>query len=149
MAKRALKFTKERGTISNRQELRSTLDMWLDTLGNGNYIMAIERVQRPRSNPQNRLMWLWFTIIAQSWSEAVGRTITPEQVHDAYCQIFLPVTMPNGATIAGSTSRLSSEEFTDFLNKVQADAASEYGIRLPTPEEAMYTQYQVYMGYGV
>ena len=109
--------------------------------------MAIERVQRPRSNPQNRLMWLWFTIIAQSWSEAVGRTITPEQVHDAYCQIFLPVTMPNGATIAGSTSRLSSEEFTDFMNKVQADAASEYGIRLPTPEEAMYAQYQVYMGY--
>ena len=40
MAKRALKFTKERGTISNRQELCSTLDMWLDTLGNGNYIMA-------------------------------------------------------------------------------------------------------------
>lgn len=148
MAKRALKFTKERGTISNRQELRSTLDMWLDTLGNGNYIMAIERVQRPRSNPQNRLMWLWFTIIAQSWSEAVGRTITPEQVHDAYCQIFLPVTMPNGATIAGSTSRLSSDEFTDFLNKVQADAASEYGIRLPTPEEAMYAQYQIYMGTG-
>ena len=149
MAKRALKFAKERGTISNRQELRKTLEMWLDTLGNGNYIMAIERVQRPRSNPQNRLMWLWFTIIAQSWSEAVGRTITPEQVHDAYCQIFLPVTMPNGATIAGSTSKLSSEEFTDFLNKVQADAASEYGIRLPTPEEAMYAQYQVYMGYGV
>ena len=147
MAKRALKFTKERGTISNRQELYSTLDMWLDTLGNGNYIMAIERVHRPRSNPQKRLMWLWFTIIAQSWSEAVGRTITPEQVHDAYCQIFLPVTMPNGATIAGSTSRLSSEEFTDFMNKVQADAASEYGIRLPTPEEAMYAQYQVCMGY--
>ena len=148
MAKRALKFTKERGTISNRQELRSTLDMWLDTLGNGNYIMAIERVQRPRSNPQNRLMWVWFTCIAQAWSEATGRVITPENVHNAYCLLFLPVTMPNGTNIPGSTSKLTTEEFTDFLNKVQADAASEYGIRLPTPEEAMYAQYQIYMGTG-
>lgn len=148
MAKRVFRFSKERGTIADKQSIHSTLDMWLNTITNGNYVLTVERVQRPRSNPQNRLMWVWFTCIAQAWSEATGRAFTTEQVHDAYCQMLLPVTMPNGATIAGSTSKLSAEEFTDFLNKVQADAAAEYGIQLPNPEDAMYYQFAKDFGYG-
>lgn len=148
MAKRAFRFSKERGTIANSQSIHSTLDMWLDTLSNGNYVMTVERVQRPRSNPQNRLMWVWFTIIAQAWSEATGMQFTPENVHDAYCQLFLPVTMPNGQNLPGSTSKLTTEGFTDFLNKVQADAATEYGIKLPNPDDALYYQFAKDFGYG-
>ena len=148
MSKRAFRFKKERGTIANSQSIRSTLDMWLNTISNGDYVMTVERVQKPRSNPQNRLMWVWFTCIAQAWSEATGRVFTPENVHDAYCLLYLPVTMPNGANIPGSTSKLTTEEFTDFLNKVQADAETEYGIQLPNPDDALYYQFAKDMGYG-
>lgn len=148
MAKRVFRFGKERGVIANVRELHNTLDMWVSTLSNGQYVMTIERVQRPRSNPQNALMWVWFTIIAQAWSEAMGRQFTRENVHDAYCQLFLPVTMPNGQNLPGSTSKLSTEEMTDFLNKVQADAESEYGIQLPNPDDALFYQFAKDFGYG-
>ena len=148
MSKRTFRFKKERGTIANSQSIRSTLDMWLNTISNGDYVMTVERVQKPRSNPQNALMWVWFTIIAQAWSEAMGRQFTRENVHDAYCQLFLPVTMPNGQNLPVSTSKLSTEEMTDFLNKVQADAETEYGIQLPNPDDALYYQFAKDMGYG-
>ena len=148
MAKRSFKFVKEGGNIPQQQDMQSTLRMWLDSLGNGMYVLTVERVQKPRSNPQNALMWVWFGVIAQAWSEATGRAITPQNVHDAYCMMFLPVTMPNGTNLPGSTKRLSTEEFTDFLNKVQADAASEYGIHLPSPEEALYSQFAEAFGYS-
>ena len=40
--------------------------------------------------------------------------------------------------IAGHTSGLTTEQMTEFLNKVQADAASEYGITLPNPEDLYF-----------
>lgn len=148
MTKRAFRFSKEHGVLSNRQDIHSTLDMWLNSISNGNYVMTVERVQKPRSNPQNAYMWVCFTIIAQAWSEATGYVLTPQNVHDTYCLMFLPVTMPNGQNIPGNTSKLSVEEFTDFLNKVQADAATEYGIQLPSPDEARFYQFAQDYGYG-
>jgi len=148
MANRVFRFSKKGGTVSDGQNLHSTLNMWLDTISNGDYVMTVERVQKPRSNPQNKLMWVWFTCIAQAWSEATGRSFTRENVHDAYCQLFLPVTMPNGQNLPGSTSKLSVDAFTDFLNKVQADAATEYGIQLPNPDDARFAQFAKDFGYG-
>ena len=82
-------------------------------------------------------MWLWFTCIAKSWSEATNRTFTSQDVHDAYCLMFLPIQTPKGA-VAGKTSGLTTEQMTEFLNKVQSDAASEYGITLPNPEDRYF-----------
>ena len=147
MSKRALKLSKERGIVKSVFSPQEWLKSQLDTIANGEWVLSLSRVQRPRSNAQNSLMWVWFGIIAQAWSEAVGRVFTAQNVHDAYCQMFLPITTPNGINLAGSTSRLTTEQFTDFLNKVQADAQAEYGIYLPSPEEAYYAQWQE--GYGL
>lgn len=44
-----------------------------------------------------------------------------------------------------TSSKLTTLEMTDFLNKIQADAATEFGIILPLPQdrffEAFYAQY--------
>jgi hypothetical protein len=40
--------------------------------------------------------------------------------------------------IAGSTKGLTTEQMTEFLNQVQADAATEYGITLPNPEDMYF-----------
>ena len=136
MQQRVLKITKQRGALDYDQ-VNNTVNMWLQTCGNGQYLLTMKRVSQPRTDPQNRLMWLWFTAIAQAWSEACGYGITPQDVHDAYCMLFLPKDTPKGR-IAGSTKALDTEQMTDFLNKVQADAAAEYGITLPNPEDRYF-----------
>jgi hypothetical protein len=135
---RVLIVNKERGLLDARAALK-TIALWLQTCANGKYTIAMKRVQEKRSNPQNRLMWSWFTIIAQAWSEATGRTFTQQDVHDAYCLMFLPVDTPKGR-IAGSTSSLSQEQMTEFLNNVQADAQTEYGIQLPSGEDIFFAE---------
>jgi len=146
MSKRVLRLSKERGTVVCGCNVQDWLKSQLATIPNGEWVLSLTKVQRPRSNAQNSLMWVWFGIIAQAWSEAVGRVFTAQNVHDAYCQMFLPVTMPNGISLAGSTKTLTTEQMTEFLNRVQADAQTEYGIHLPSPEEAYYAQWAASYG---
>ena len=40
-----------------------------------------------------------------------------------------------------TSSKLNSEQMTDFLNKIQADALTELGIRLPQPEDRFFEQF--------
>lgn len=142
---KACRVIKANGAISNIGEVERQLQLWLNDATNGEYTLVFERAKKPRSNEQNKLMWVWFNCIAKSWTEATGRAFTPQNVHDAYCQLFLPVSTPHG-NIPGSTSKLTVEEMTEFLNKVQADAASEYGISLISINDPFYAiwsmQYQ-------
>lgn len=112
------------------------------TLRNGRYVLTIAKERQPRSIEQNALMWMWFTCI----EEATG---TPrQQVHDYYCNKFLRKSIVwNGRTemIIEGTSRQSKERMTVFLNQVQADAATEFGITLPNPDDKYWDEfYQMY-----
>lgn len=135
---KAVVVIKNKGVVVNADEVRSNLYMWLNDAANGNYTLSFEKVKKPRSNEQNKLMWVWFTCVARSWSEASGSLFTAQNVHDFYCTKFLPVTLPNGETVTNGTSKLTSEQFTEFLNKVQSDAATEYGITLLSIADPMY-----------
>ena len=121
----------------NVSEILSQVEVMLSDATYGTYLLTFERAKKPRSSEQNRLMWLWFTCIAKSWSEATNKAFTSQDVHDAYCLMFLSIQTPKGA-VAGKTSGLTTEQMTEFLNKVQADAASEYGITLPNPEDRYF-----------
>lgn len=102
------------------------------TLRNGRYTVSVTRAKEPRSIDQNALMWFWFTCIEQE-------TGTPRQdVHDYYCMRFLRRSITwNGfeRNVVEGTSRLTKERMTWFLDQVQADALTEFGIKLPLPEE--------------
>lgn len=101
-------------------------------LRTGEYTLTVKRKSRKRSIDQNRLMWAWFRCIEED-------TGTPAQkVHDYYCFIFLPQPVEfNGYTftLPGHTKGLSTDEMTNFLNNVQADAATELHIMLPSPDD--------------
>lgn len=112
------------------------------TLRNGRYTVTIAREKEPRSLDQNALMWLWFTCME-------SETGTPKQdIHDYYCRKFnRKIINWNGRqeVIAQGTSKLNKDEFATFLNNIQADAASEFGIRLPNPEDRFFEEfYQMY-----
>ena len=83
-------------------------------------------------------MWLWFTCIERE-------TGTDKlDVHDFYCKKFLKRRMyMNGLedVVVGSTSKLNTMQMKTFLDKVQADAATELGIKLPLPSDLYYNDF--------
>lgn len=127
-------LVKENGTVS----MSRSFDFLCSQLRNGRYRLRIERYTEPRTLSQNALMWLWFTCIERE-------TGTDKlDVHDYYCNLFLRrKTLIKGreTVIAGGTSKLTTLQMTDFLRKVQADAATELGIMLPLPEDRYYEEF--------
>lgn len=112
------------------------------TLSNGRYTITIVRATEPRSLDQNALMWLWFTCME-------AETGMPKQdIHDYYCMMFLRRSIDwNGfdRTVISGTSKLSKERMSWFLDQVQADARTEFGINLPNPEDQYFEEfYQTY-----
>ena len=114
------------------------------TLANGTYHITIKKASQKRSIPQNDLMWMWLACIERE-------TGTPkDDVYMYYCKKFLMKTISIGSRqerIYNTSSKLSSEEMTEFLNKIQADAADELGIRLPQPEDRFFEQFYAQYNY--
>lgn len=111
------------------------------TLPNGNYVMTIEKQHKKRTYPQNRLMWMWFECMAQEFG------CDRQTVHDHYCTKFLSYqsnVFGHEETVTGGTKNLTTIAMTQFLDKVQADAASEYGIILPNPEDQFFAEFDAY-----
>ena len=113
-------------------------------LSNGTYSITIKRANQKRSIPQNDLMWMWLTCIERE-------TGTPkDDVYMYYCKRYLMKTIQIGdkqERIYNTSSKLTSEEMTEFLNKIQADAATELGIRLPLPEDRFFEQFYAQFNY--
>ena len=114
------------------------------TLANGTYHITIKKASQKRSIPQNDLMWMWLACIERE-------TGTPkDDVYMYYCKKFLMKTISIGSRqerIYNTSSKLSSEEMTEFLNKIQADAATELGITLPQPEDRFFEQFYAQYNY--
>lgn len=120
----------------------TNLDYLFSTLRNGVYTLTIKRAREKRTIAQNDLMWMWFACIENETGTA------KEDVYNHYCKKFLSKPDPMGEGFINDTSsRLNTKQMTDFMKKIQADAASEFGITLPVPEdryfEDFYLQYNV------
>ena len=124
--------------IDGEVNISKSFEFMCSHLRNGKYRVKIERYTEPRTLNQNALMWLWFTCIEQE-------TGTDKQdVHDYYCNRYLRRTAfikGKETVIAGSTSKLNTVQMTDFMNKIQDDAAAELGIVLPLPADRFYQEF--------
>lgn len=112
------------------------------TLSNGAYTITIKKANEKRSIAQNDLMWMWLTCIERETGT------NKDDIYMYYCKKFLMKTITVGdrmERIYSTSSKLNQLQMTDFLNKIQADALQELGIRLPLPEdrffECFYQQY--------
>jgi hypothetical protein len=89
-------------------------------------------------------MWMWFTCIERE-------TGTPkDDVYMYYCKRFLCKVIEIGnhrEKIYNTSSKLTMEEMTEFLNKIKADAATELGITLPLPEDRFFEQFYAQFNY--
>jgi hypothetical protein len=137
MAKTVL-MTKNDGRLTFDVELPYVFSL----LANGKYTITIKRANEKRSIPQNDLMWMWLTCIERE-------TGTPkDDVYMYYCKKFLMKTIQVGnkmERIYNTSSKLNQEQMSEFLTKIQVDAATELGITLPKPEdrffESFYSQF--------
>lgn len=141
--KRELFFKKGRSGISiPHTDILEYVDMWLHSIGAGDWVLKLERKQTQRSLSQNSLMWIWFDVIAKEWSEATDKYYSRDGVKDYFCRKYLPMELPNGEVVGGSTSILTTEQMTEFLDKVQAYAATEWGITLLSQEDKMFNEWR-------
>ena len=81
-----------------------------------------------RSTQANRYYWqILHQIEEQGWVE--GRQYSADLWHEYAKRRFLGlVDLPGGASIGISTTDLSTKEFQDYVQKVEAWAAQELGI---------------------
>jgi hypothetical protein len=131
---------KEQGRMIFDKELSYVFSL----LKNGTYSIEIKSTKERRTVSQNALMWMWFACIERE-------TGTPKQdVHDYYCRQFLRRQITwNDETIMviGETKKLNTQQMTEFLNKVQADVATEFGITLPRPEDRFFNDFYSQFNY--
>lgn len=134
-------ITKRQGKVLDADAVHRWLDAALSTMPNGVRTLSLRRPRERRSLSQNSLMWMWLTCIADETGQ------DRQTVHDYYCTRFLVRnTEFNGrpVRVVIGTSGLDRETMTWFLNQVQADAASELGIRLPSPDDEAWTAFDEY-----
>lgn len=134
---KALQFNKSKDVKVDVDGILQQVKFWVNDAFSGEYIISMERVKKSRTNEQNKLMWVWFTCLAESYSEAYGEPFTPQNLHDYYASRFIPITV-DGVNLPGKTSKLTTEQMTDFLNRVHEDAAKKdiilYSINDPEYE---------------
>lgn len=110
-------------------------DFMCSLLRNGEYTVKIVRKTQPRTISQNSLMWMWYKCM----EDATGQS--KDDFHDYYKAKFLSrqiVVRNRWVTVVGSTTDLNTLQMTEYLEKVKADAAVEFGIALPLPQDRNY-----------
>ena len=137
MAKQIL-LTKQDGRLVFDQEPAAVFNL----LANGQYVITIKRMNTKRSIAQNDLMWMWLACIERETGT------NKDDVYMYYCKKYLCKVITIGERmekIYNTSSKLNTEQMTEFLNHIQQDALNELGIRLPQPEdrffEAFYQQF--------
>ena len=133
-------LTKRDGKVT----MEKSFDFLCSLLRDGVYVLSIKRKTEPRTVSQNALMWMWFKCMEDN-------TGTEKQDwHDYYCAKFLMREASFGRkrfSVVGGTSTLNTVQMTDFMNKVQADAATEWGITLPLPADRYYQEFMQHYRY--
>lgn len=99
----------------------------------------IKPYRKNRSQAQNRTMWSWLHVL----SEHTG--YDAEELHELFKARFLGVeardVMWQQVFITKSTTKLTTQQFAEYLNKIEAVAA-EMGVRLPIPDDYAYAMNQ-------
>ena len=87
-----------------------------------------------RTTDQNNLLWKWYTEIANHTGH------TAEEIHE-YCKAsflapkFIRIGTEKFAVEYRTTTKLTTAEMSDYIERVYAWAAVELEVRLPLPEE--------------
>jgi hypothetical protein len=94
--------------------------------------ITVEPWKKKRTLSQNALYFKWVSIVANETGNS------QDDVHEAFKQKFCPprvVKIGDDERSIYTTTKLTTQEMTDYINKVYAYVTSELGYLLPLPEE--------------
>lgn len=96
-------------------------------------VVTVDRPFRQRSLRQNAYYW---GVVLRVVAKETGHT--EEELHEIYKRMFLPrkVIQYKGKDfpVPGSTTESDSVEFTEYIERVRAEAAT-LGIQIPNPDQ--------------
>lgn len=134
-----IRIVKTQGELANAEEFRRMFNARFLRLKNGTYTVKIERVKKRRTTDQNSLYWMWLQCIADETGN------TTDDLHEWFKRkLLVPRVVEIGGEkmeIAPSTTTLDTAQMTEYMNNVQAWAASELGITLPNPDDRYYEEF--------
>lgn len=97
------------------------------------FVVDVAAYVPKRSNAQNRLYWSWINLIARDYGWRA------EELHEVFKQKFIGYVdaevFNEKVSIVKSTTRLSTKEFTEYLEKIEQFANEKLGIQLPHPDD--------------
>lgn len=97
-------------------------------LPDGKYRVTIESQWERHSVCQRRLLFMWFSYL----NRITGQ---PKQsIYEYYAEKYLTEDCRH-------VSQMTSCQLSQFMHEIEADAASELGVMLPTPEDASYQDF--------
>lgn len=120
--------------LHNREQawaaIKAQLFPFLATVLQGGKRWVLTVALRKRTKPQNRRYW-GRGVLAQIAEQAVvnGKLYSAETWHEQFKRQFIGVIeLPNGEVIGKSSTELSTAEFCEFSDKVEAYAATDLGV---------------------
>lgn len=133
---KTFKFKKVKGESLSLETIHNWFNSVIPLIGFGEWEISIQKPKR--NNDQNALMWAWFACLAKETGNE------PQDFYDHYTKKFLLRSIEiNGISerVVTGTSKLKVDEFAEFLTKMQADAASEFGIKLPNRDDLYFKEF--------
>jgi len=127
----------------NNSDTRAAVTAYLERLPEGKtYDVTVALRRERRTISQNGLYWLWVQCIA---TETGG---DKEQIHNELKVMFAPRRHVRGiyddVPVPVSTTGMDTAQMSRYMEEVQAFAASELGIVLPSPEDQAYAAFEDY-----
>ena len=113
----------------------------ISSLEDGKYTVAIKRATRKRTNNQND--WLWGVVyprLQQGLIDAGWEIVDIEQVHELCKSNFAAQDLINPTTgevvsLPSSTAKMTTTQFTTYVDKIRSFAGEYLNITIPDPNE--------------
>lgn len=102
--------------------------------------VTIRRKRKHRSDPQNRYYWGVVVEMIRAGMKDMGDELTPDQVHEFLKWRFLRAQRIDETTgeilyeYAGSTTKLGTIQFSEYVEKCCQFAAEMLGVSIPLPQ---------------
>lgn len=129
-------------TVEKRDgRVRCSTDLLSVLMGlkDGKYKIIVKQSRERRSVEQNALMWMWFAELEREFGQP------KEDFYLYYCKKFLMrhirLACGKETNVYDTSSSLDTKQMSEFLTKIQADAATEFGVALPTPADKYFEEF--------
>ena len=103
------------------------------------YEAKVIKKAEKRTLAQNRLYFLWLNCISAETGNDVD--MLAEYFKQKFLGVRQRIIYGENITMALSTTDLNTEEFTNYLNRIQEWANTDQGIILPNPEDLYFGQF--------